>query len=68
MKDAFKPFVLDNLEPEFDYKKLHDKYLVDLSEDLMLPPTALSIGSHDYKGNLTFLSQSLTTRTDGRKP
>lgn len=52
MKDAFKPFVLENTEVEFDYKKLHDKYLVDLSEDLMLPPTALSIGSHDYKGNI----------------
>ena len=52
MIDPFKPFVLENLEPEFNYKKLHDKYLVDLSEDLMLPPTALSIGSHDYKGNV----------------
>lgn len=38
------------LESSFDYKKAHDKYLVDLSEELMLPPTALSIGTHDYKG------------------
>lgn len=42
---------LDNSqEEEFDYKKIHDKCLVDLSEELMLPPTALSIGTHDYKG------------------
>ena len=35
---------------EFDYKKAHDSCLVDLSLDMMLPPTALSIGEHDYKG------------------
>lgn len=50
--DTFKKFVLpENTETEFDYKKLHDKYLVDLSSEIMLPPTALSIGMHDYKGN-----------------
>lgn len=37
-------------EDVFDYAKIHDKCLVDLSEELMLPPTALGIGYHDYKG------------------
>lgn len=40
----------NNEEEVFDYAKLHDKHLVDLSLDLMLPPTALGIGYHDYKG------------------
>lgn len=39
-----------NNEEEFNYKKIHDKCLIDLSEELMLPPTALSIGSNIYKG------------------
>lgn len=43
---------LDNpLEDSFDYQKAYNNCLVDLSEELMLPPTALSIGTHDYKGN-----------------
>lgn len=46
---------LDNIdlqnEDEFNYKEIFNKCLVDLSEDLMLPPTALGIGYHDYKGN-----------------
>ena len=49
---SFEPFVLNNTieEEVFNYAKLHDKHLVDLSLDLMLPPTALGIGTHDYKG------------------
>ena len=49
---AFEPFIVnnDNEEDVFDYAKLHDKHLVDLSLDLMLPPTALGIGNHEYKG------------------
>lgn len=42
---------LESTEPDFDYQKTHDKCLVDLSEVMMLPPTALSIGTHEYKGN-----------------
>ena len=43
---------LDNpLEDSFDYQKAYNSCLVDLSEELMLPPTALSIGTHEYKGN-----------------
>lgn len=41
---------LDSTEPDFDYQKTHDKCLVDLSEVMMLPPTALAIGTHEYKG------------------
>ena len=37
-------------EAKFNYKDAHDKALIDLSEEIMLPPTALSIGRHDYKG------------------
>jgi len=36
---------------EFDYNKIHDRCLVDLSLDMMSPPTALSIGEHTYKGD-----------------
>jgi len=39
----------NNQDEEFDYKKIHDKCLVDLSEELMLPPTALSIGTHEIQ-------------------
>lgn len=42
---------LESTETDFDYQKTHDKCLVDLSEVMMLPPTALSIGTHEYKGN-----------------
>jgi len=42
----------DSTEQEFDYNKIHDRCLVDLSLDMMLPPTALSIGEHTYKGEL----------------
>lgn len=38
-------------EETFDYLKTFNSCLVDLSEELMLPPTALGIGYHDYKGN-----------------
>lgn len=38
-------------EVVFDYHKIHDRFLIDLSEELMLPPTALGIGTHEYKGN-----------------
>lgn len=49
MKDL--TFTPGNLQEEtFDYKKTFDKCLIDLSEELMLPPTALAIGSHIYKG------------------
>ena len=39
-----------NNEEVFDYKKTYDKCLIDLSEELKFPPTALGIGYHDYKG------------------
>ena len=42
---------IDGFEDGFDYKKAHDKYLIDLSLDLQPAPTALGIGYHDYKGN-----------------
>lgn len=38
-------------EEEFNYLKVFNSCFVDLSEELMLPPTALGIGYHDYKGN-----------------
>ena len=38
-------------EEEFNYLKVFNSCLVDLSEELMLPPTALGIGYHDYKGS-----------------
>lgn len=41
----------DHQEEEFNYRKVFNSCLVDLSEELMLPPTALSIGQHEYKGN-----------------
>lgn len=37
-------------EEAFNYEKIYNRCLVDLSEELMLPPTALSIGKHEYKG------------------
>lgn len=37
-------------EPNFNYNGIHDKCLVNLDTEMMLPPTALSIGKHDYKG------------------
>ena len=36
---------------EFNYSEVYNKCLVDLSEVKMLPPTALGIGYHEYKGN-----------------
>ena len=39
----------ETVEAEFDYNKIHDNCLVDLSLDMILPPTALSIGKHEYK-------------------
>lgn len=41
----------DNNE-KFDYKKVYNDCLINLSKEIMLPPTALSIGEHQYKGNL----------------
>lgn len=41
-----------NREAEFDYNKAYNDCLVDLSEELMPPPTALSIGEHEYKGRM----------------
>jgi len=37
--------------PDFNYTKIYNKCFVDLNRDVLLPPTALSIGSHEYKGN-----------------
>ncbi len=49
MKDlTFNPTLPQ--EETFDYKKTFSKCLIDLSEELMLPPTALAIGTHEYKG------------------
>lgn len=39
------------IDPDFNYKKVFDRCYVDLSKDVLLPPTALSIGTHHYKGN-----------------
>ena len=39
-------------EEKFDYDKVHDSALIDLSVVMMQPPTALSIGGHEYQGNL----------------
>ena len=39
-------------EKEFNYAEMYNKCLVDLSEVKMLPPTALGIGYHDYKGQI----------------
>jgi len=39
------------VNPDFDYNKIYNKCFVDLQKDVLLPPTALSIGSHEYKGN-----------------
>jgi hypothetical protein len=39
-------------DEEFNYGKIYENCLVNLSEEIMLPPTALSIGEHSYKGNL----------------
>jgi hypothetical protein len=35
---------------EFLYKEIHDKCFVHLDQELQLPPTAMGIGYHDYKG------------------
>ena len=37
---------------EFNYEKVFEECLVDLSEELKPAPTAMGIGSHDYKGNM----------------
>lgn len=36
----------------FEYDRVFVESFVDLSEDLKLPPTALSIGQHEYKGRM----------------
>ena len=40
----------DIIKP-FDYKETFIKCFVDLSKQVLMPPTALGIGTHDYKGN-----------------
>lgn len=41
----------ENPEKDFDYEKIFQSCFVDLSEELMRPPIALSIGEHTYKSN-----------------
>jgi hypothetical protein len=43
--------IAEGQEEDFNYQKIYNKTLVDLSVEIMLPPTALGIGYHDYKGN-----------------
>jgi hypothetical protein len=44
---------------DFNYKKIYDNCHIDLSEVMMLPPTALGIGHHEYKGN-TYLNNTFS--------
>lgn len=37
-------------ESDFNYQEVFDKCFINLDEEVMLPPTALGIGYHDYKG------------------
>ena len=43
----------------FDYKKMHDKCLVSLDEEIPPPPTVLGIGYHNYKG-VDYLNPTFT--------
>jgi hypothetical protein len=61
----------ETVEAEFNYNKAHDNCLVDLSLEMMLPPTALSIGNHDFKGetydNSTFTYGEFSAIVAGSK-
>lgn len=46
---SFEKLTLETAS-EFDYKSVYNKTLVDLKADAILPPTALGIGYHNYKG------------------
>lgn len=39
------------INPDFNYSKVYDRCFVDLTKDVLSPPTALSIGTHLYMGN-----------------
>jgi len=43
--------IIGDVEKEFNYKKTFEKCFVDLTNQVMLPPTALGIGYHEYNGN-----------------
>ena len=49
-KELTKP-ILNSQEQEFNYNSVYSRTLVDLTKPIMLPPTALGIGYHNYKGN-----------------
>jgi len=51
--------ISEDSEEVFDYKAVYNKCLIDLSLDMLEPPTALSIGSHIYKGN-TYRNNTFT--------
>lgn len=42
---------IETQDASFNYDEIHNRCLVDLDTEMMLPPTALSIGEHDYKGD-----------------
>jgi len=44
--------IFENKLTNEDFQKLHNKYFVDVNENLKPEPVALSIGQYDYKGNL----------------
>ena len=52
-------------EKVFNYQETFDKCLINLDEELPPPPTALSIGQHNYKGimydNATFTYGEMST-------
>jgi len=56
---------LESSESGFDYKKIFDECFVDLDEELAVPPVALGIGYHDFKGqqylNPTFTYGEMST-------
>ena len=56
-----KTVILKNQDEdkEFNYASMYNECLVDLSEVKMLPPTALGIGHHEYKGE-TYLNNTFT--------
>lgn len=39
-------------EKKIDFDDLHNRYLVDLSLEVPPPPIAMSIGDHEFRGNL----------------
>lgn len=46
-------------ENEFDYEKVYNECLVDLSEEIQRPPVALGIGYSEYKGK-NYLNPTFT--------